>query len=83
MKITLYHIADKIGFHPIHLAKAVLEGELTGEVPNGNAQSKDAWVDLLSLRNYIDWLHEQGRLEPVRYLKAIRHIDLVRSANNP
>lgn len=76
MKIALFQIAYRIGMHPKDLAKAVLEGDLTGDIPEQNPQSKDAWVDLLSLRNYIHWLHEKERITEMSYLKAIRHIDL-------
>jgi len=75
MKIALYQIAYQIGMHPTDLARLVYDGEITGEVPGGNAQSKDAWVELHSLRNYIQWKHDQKRLEEAFYLKAIRHID--------
>jgi hypothetical protein len=75
MKIALYQIAYQIGLHPTEMARLVHEGEITGEVPGGNAQSKDAWVDLHSLRNYIQWKHDQKQLEESVYLKAIRHID--------
>lgn len=75
MKIALYQIAYQIGMHPVELAKLVLDNELTGEVPGGNAQSKDAWVDLYSLRNYIQWRYDQKKLEELAYLKAIRQID--------
>ncbi|USG68186.1 hypothetical protein NDK47_13260 [Brevibacillus ruminantium] len=75
MKTALYLIANQIGMHPAVMAKLVLDGEITGDVPGGNAQSKDAWVDLHSLRNYIEWRHDQKQLEEMPYLKAIRHID--------
>lgn len=74
MKIPLHQIAYQIGIHPNEMAKLVYEGEVTGEVPNGNPQSKDAWVDLHSLRNFIQWRYDQGRLEELDYGKAIRHI---------
>ncbi|HZG15035.1 MAG TPA: hypothetical protein VE710_08465 [Candidatus Bathyarchaeia archaeon] len=75
MKIAIYQIAHRLGLHPKDVAKMVYDGDVTGEVPGGDAQSKDAWVDLLSLRNYIDWLNDQGRMEALRYQKSIRHID--------
>jgi hypothetical protein len=75
MKIALYQIAYQIGMHPVELARLVQDNELTGEVPGGNAQSKDAWVDLHSLRNYIQWRYDQKKLDEMAYLKAIRHID--------
>ncbi|MFY0546184.1 hypothetical protein [Brevibacillus sp. H7] len=75
MKIALYQIAYQIGLHPSELARLVYDGEITGEVPGGNAQSKDAWVDLHSLRNYIQWRFDQKKLEEMAYWKAIRHID--------
>ncbi len=75
MKIAIYEIAHKLGMHPAELGKAIRNGDVTGEVPGGNAQAKDAWIDLMSLRNYIQWLYEQDRLEEARYVKAIRHLD--------
>ncbi|WP_139489966.1 hypothetical protein [Brevibacillus dissolubilis] len=75
MKIALHHIAYKIGIHPTELGQAVRDGELTGELPDNNPQSKDAWVDILSLRNYVEWLREKGKMEESRFLKAVRHID--------
>lgn len=75
MKTALYHIAYQIGMHPAEMAKLVREGEITGEVPGNNPQARDAWVDLHSLRNYIQWRHDQNRLDEMAYLKAIRHID--------
>ena len=76
MRIALFQIAYQIGMHPKDLANAVYESELTGEVPDHNPQSKDAWVDLLSLRNYIQWQYEKAGITEMSYLKAIRHIDL-------
>lgn len=75
MKIPLYQIAYQIGMHPTEMAKLVFEGEITGEVPGDNPQSKEAWVDLYSLRNFIQWRRDQGRMEEMSYDKAIRHID--------
>lgn len=75
MKVPIYLIAQRLGLHPKELAKIVYDGDVTGEVPGGSAQSKDAWVDILSLRNYIEWLNDQGRIEALRYQKSIRHID--------
>ena len=75
MKIALYQIAYKIGMHPKELAKAVMEGELTGEVFGDDPQSKESWVDLLSLRNYIHWLYEKEMITEMSYLRALRHID--------
>ncbi|NGQ96259.1 hypothetical protein G3578_13920 [Brevibacillus sp. SYP-B805] len=75
MKIAIYQIAYRLGMHPKELAKAVLDGDVTGEVPGGNPQAKEAWVDLLSLRNYIEWLHEKGQVDELRYQKSIRHLD--------
>ncbi|MGD8191432.1 hypothetical protein ACQCN2_15735 [Brevibacillus ginsengisoli] len=75
MKIALFQIAYPIGMHPKDLAKAVHEGEVTGEVPDQNPQSKEAWVDLLSLRNYIQWQYEKARITEMSYLRALRHID--------
>jgi hypothetical protein len=75
MKIPLYQIAYQIGMHPTEMAKLVYEGEITGEVPGNNPQSKEAWVDLHSLRNFIQWRRDQGRMEDMSYDKAIRHID--------
>lgn len=75
MKTALYQIAYQIGIHPTKMAKLVREGEITGEVPGDNPQSKEAWVDLLSLRNYIEWQREQGRMDERAYWKAIRHIE--------
>lgn len=75
MKIAIYQIAYPIGMHPQDLARAVKDGEITGEVPQDNPQSKEAWVDLLSLRNYIHWQYEKERMTEMSYLKAIRHID--------
>lgn len=76
MKIAIFQIAYKIGMHPKDLAKAVLDNEITGEVPNNDPQSREAWVDLLSLRNYVHWLFEKEAITEMSYLKAIRHIDL-------
>lgn len=75
MKTPLYQIAYQIGMHPTEMAKLVYEGEITGEVPDNNPQSKDAWVDLHSLRNFIQWRYDQGRMEELVFGKAIRHID--------
>lgn len=75
MRASIYIIAPKIGMHPNELGKAVLDGELYGEVPDGNSQSKEAWVDLLSLRNYVEWLHEKEQVDEIRYQKSIRRID--------
>ncbi|QQE76354.1 hypothetical protein KDJ56_10745 [Brevibacillus composti] len=75
MKTALHQIAYQIGMHPTEMARLVQEGEITGEVPGGNPQSREAWVDLHSLRNFIQWRHDQKRLEEAMYLKAIRHID--------
>ncbi|MGC5325395.1 hypothetical protein [Brevibacillus sp. SYSU BS000544] len=75
MKIAIYQIAYKIGMHPKELAKAVKEGEITGEVSDDNPQSKEAWVDLLSFRNYIHWLYEKETITEMSYLRALRHID--------
>lgn len=76
MKIPIYQIAHRLGLHPKDLAKIVYDGDVTGEVHGGDPQSKDSWVDLLSLRNYIDWLNDQGRIEGMRYQKSIRQIDV-------
>jgi hypothetical protein len=75
MKIAIYQIAYRLGMHPKELARAVVNGDVTGEVPGGDPQAKEAWVDLLSLRNYIEWVHEKGQLDELRYQKSIRHID--------
>lgn len=75
MKIAIYQIAYKIGMHPKELAKAVKESELTGEILDDNPLSNEAWVDLLSLRNYIHWLYEKERITEMSYLRALRHID--------
>jgi hypothetical protein len=75
LNIAIYQIAYRIGMHPNELAKAVREGEVTGEVPGNNPQSKEAWVDLLSLRNYIHWMYEKGQISEMSFLKSIRHID--------
>jgi hypothetical protein len=75
MKIPLHQIAYQIGVHPREMAKWVYEGEITGEVPGSNPQAKDAWVDLHSLRNFIQWKFEQGNFDDMFYQKAIRHID--------
>ncbi|GAA4707010.1 hypothetical protein [Brevibacillus fulvus] len=75
MNIPIYQIAYKIGIHPTELAKIVRDGDVTGEVPGNNPQSKDAWVDLLSLRNYYVWIFEKGQISEMTYQKAIRHID--------
>jgi ribosomal protein L19E len=75
MKLVLHEIAYRIGRHPSELARAIQAGDVTGEVPSGNPQSKEAWVDGLSLRNYFDWLREQGKWDEQTYRKAIRHLD--------
>lgn len=75
MKIALHHIAYQIGYHPNEMAKLVYDGEITGEVPDNNPQSKDAWIDLHSLRNFIQWRRDQGRIDEMFYDKAIRRID--------
>lgn len=75
MKIALHQIAYQIGIHPTEMAKLVHEGEITGEIPGNNPQAKDAWVDLHSLRNFIQWRYDQGRMDEMAYGKAIRHID--------
>ncbi|QRG65121.1 hypothetical protein [Brevibacillus choshinensis] len=75
MKIALHQIAYQIGYHPNEMARLVYEGEITGEVPGNNPQSRDAWVDLHSLRNFIQWRRDQGRIDGMFYDKAIRHID--------
>jgi len=77
MKAAIYQIAYRVGMHPNDLGKAVREGEITGEVPDGNAQSKDAWVDLHSLRNYVEWQYEKKQIDELRYQKSIRRIDVV------
>ncbi|UFJ42343.1 hypothetical protein LOK74_07610 [Brevibacillus humidisoli] len=78
MKVAIYQIANRVGMHPKELSRAIYDGEVTGEVPDGNPQSKQAWVDLLSLRNYIQWLYERERMDEIRYLKSIRHLDALR-----
>lgn len=75
MKTPLYQIAYQIGIHPNEMARLVYEGEITGDVPGNNPQSKDAWVDLHSLKNFIQWRYDQGRLEEMAYNKAILHIE--------
>jgi len=75
MKIALYLISHRLGMHPTELAKAIRNGDITGDVPGGNAQSKDAWVDLMSLRNYLEWIREKGEVDEIRYQKSLRHID--------
>ncbi|MFF2528346.1 hypothetical protein ACFVS2_05465 [Brevibacillus sp. NPDC058079] len=75
MKIALHQIAYQIGMHPIEMAKLVYEGEITGEVPEHNPQAKDAWVDLHSLRNFIQWRYDQGRMDQMFYDKAMRHLN--------
>ena len=77
MKVAIYQIAYRLGMHPNDLGKAVREGEVTGDVPDGNAQSKEAWVDLHSLRNYVEWLFEKKQIDELRYLKSIRRIEVV------
>ncbi|QDX95185.1 hypothetical protein JNUCC42_01670 [Brevibacterium sp. JNUCC-42] len=78
MKITLHQISNKIGFREKELATAILNGDVTGEVPDQNPQSKLAWVDLLSLQNYMEWLYEQGNITEQKFLKGIRHIELIK-----
>ncbi|WNC12238.1 hypothetical protein [Brevibacillus brevis] len=75
MKIALHQIAYQIGMHPNEMARLVHDGEISGEVPGNNPQSKDAWIDLHSLRNFIQWRRDQGRVDEMFYGKAIRHID--------
>ncbi|WP_126426780.1 hypothetical protein [Brevibacillus marinus] len=78
MKLAIYQIANRIGMHPRELLRAVREGEVSGDVPAGDSPAKQAWVDLLSLRNYIQWLYEQEKLDETRYLKAIRQLEAIR-----
>lgn len=78
MNVPIDQIAKRIGMHPRELSRAVLDGEVSGEVPAGNPQSKQAWVDLFSLRNYIQWLYEQDKLDELRYQKAVRQLDAIR-----
>ncbi|MBO8162681.1 MAG: hypothetical protein H0Z34_03050 [Brevibacillus sp.] len=78
MRVPIYQIANRVGMHPSELAMAVRDGEVTGEVPDGTGQSKQAWVDLISFQNYIQWLYEQGSLNETRYFKALRHLERLR-----
>ncbi|ASJ53994.1 hypothetical protein BP422_10855 [Brevibacillus formosus] len=75
MKIALHQIAYQIGMHPTEMAKLVYDGEITGEVPDRDPQAKDAWVDWHSLRNFIQWRYDQGRMEQMFYDKAMRHLN--------
>ncbi len=75
MKIALHQIAYQIGMHPNEMAKLVYEGEITGEVPNRNPQAKDAWVDLHSLKNFIEWKFDQGAFDRMFFDKAMRHVN--------
>ncbi|GIO08476.1 hypothetical protein J31TS6_45040 [Brevibacillus reuszeri] len=75
MKIALHQIAYQIGMHPTEMAKLIFEGEVTGEVPDRNPQAKDAWVDLHSLSNFIQWRFDQGHFDKMFYDKAMRHIN--------
>ncbi|AKF94381.1 hypothetical protein ABE137_22400 [Brevibacillus laterosporus] len=75
MKVVLHQISNKVGLRETQLAEAIHNGDVTGEVPDQNPYSKLAWVDLLSLQNYMEWLYEQDKITEQKFLKGVRHIE--------
>ncbi|WP_232698374.1 hypothetical protein [Brevibacillus daliensis] len=78
MEVAIYLIAPKIGMPAKELIKAIDNGDIMGGFPVDDPLSKMAWVDLLSLRNYVEWLYEHKRVTEQKYLKAIRHIEMTK-----
>lgn len=75
MKKPINQIAHKIGMQNQYLGLAIADGEVIGELANGNYHSDDSWVDIQSVINYIKHRYENYIISKEQYNKAMEFLN--------
>lgn len=74
MKKSIRDIAKYIGMQNQYLAHAISEGRVIGEVI-GSYHSSESWVDIDSVKKYIQWKLDNYVISRDEYTEAIMFLE--------
>lgn len=75
MKLPIKKVARGIGMQNQYLSQAIQEGKVIGEIHNEDYHSDKSWVDLQSLKEYVEWRFKNWIISKEQYKKFTEFID--------
>lgn len=79
LKKPINQVARKVGMQNQYLAHAINDGNVVGEVVNGgDYHSDNSWVDIDSLKKYIQWKCDNfviSKENCVKYLEFLNNLN--------
>lgn len=75
MRLPINRVARGIGMQNQYLSQAVREGKVIGEIHNEDYHSDLSWVDLQSVREYLEWRYKNHVITAEQYQRYTQFLD--------
>jgi hypothetical protein len=69
MRVPINKIAHGIGMQNQYLSQAVRDGMVIGEIHNEDYHSDKSWVDVQSVKEYVDWRYKNWVISKEQHQK--------------
>lgn len=82
MRRPMNQIAQNIGMQNQYLADAVFDGKVIGEIAiDDDYHSNDSWVDVESVKQYIQWKFENQVINEESYVSYMGFLNELINSN--